>query len=228
MLAPMTETLDSYIRNRANALGLNIAEVCRRAKISRQSFYALNEVPNKLPDLKTIISLADVLQVHPLRLLHLIFDKVSLHHSVRPPARGDRSAFVADVTFPDGALVLPNQTFTKTWEIHNVGKVAWENRFLQCMDEEIVVTTRTGEVLELGHNLIPHAQRVAVPFTKPGDSVRVSVDFTSPKQPMTVLSYWKSVFEDGSQCFPKAQGLWCKVRVNRLANEAAEDRVHSY
>jgi transcriptional regulator with XRE-family HTH domain len=220
----MSETIDSYIRNRAKALGMSVTELCGRGKISRQSFYSLAEVPNKLPDLKTIISLAEVLQIHPLRLLHLVFDKVSLHHSVRPPARGDRSAFVADITFPDGALVLPNQTFTKTWEIHNVGKVAWENRFLQCMDEEIVVTTRTGEVLELAHNLIPSAQRVAVPYTKAGDSVRVSVDFTAPKQPMTVLSYWKSVFEDGSLCFPKATGLWCKVRVTALATAAAEDR----
>jgi Ig-like domain from next to BRCA1 gene len=220
----MTETLDSYIRNRANALGLNMSELCRKGKISRQSFYSLAEVPSKLPELKTIISLAEVLQVHPLRLLHLVFDKVPVHHSARPSARGDKSAFVADVSFPDGALVLPNQTFTKTWELQNVGKVAWENRFLQCMDEEIVVTSRTGEVLELAQNLIPSAQRVALPYTKAGDKLSVSVSFTAPSQPMTVLSYWKSVFEDGSLCFPKAAGLWCKVRVTALADTAFAER----
>jgi DNA-binding XRE family transcriptional regulator len=134
----MSESLDSYIRNRANSLGLKLTEMCRLAKISRQSFYALNEVPDKLPDLKTIISIADVLQVHPLRLLHLVFDKVPIHKSARRSARGDNSAFIADVTFPDGSLVLPNQTFTKTWEIQNVGKVAWKNRYLQCVDEEIM------------------------------------------------------------------------------------------
>jgi DNA-binding XRE family transcriptional regulator len=220
----MTDSLDSYIRHRANALGLNTSEMCRRAKISRQSVYALAEVPYKLPDLKTIISLANVLQVHPMRLLHLIFDKAPIHQSAKPAKKGDRTAFVADVTFPDGALVLPNQAFTKTWEVQNTGKVAWENRYLQCMDEEIVVTTRTGEVLGIGSNLIPHTQRIPVPFTKPGDSVRMSVNFIAPKQQMTVLSYWRSVFEDGTLCFPKAQGLWCKVRVNLLAGEAAEDR----
>jgi DNA-binding XRE family transcriptional regulator len=220
----MSESLDSYIRNRANSLGLKLTEMCRLAKISRQSFYALNEVPDKLPDLKTIISIADVLQVHPLRLLHLVFDKVPIHKSARRSARGDNSAFIADVTFPDGSLVLPNQTFTKTWEIQNVGKVAWKNRYLQCVDEEIVVTTRTGEVLELGQNLIPHVNRVAVPFTNAGDSALISVNFTAPTQPMTVLSYWKSVFEDGSLCFPKAVGLWCKVRVTTLATSAYEDR----
>ncbi len=220
----MTESLDSYIRHRANALGMNVSQVCRAANISRQSFYALSEVPNKLPDIKTLVSLADVLQVHPLRLLHLVFDKVPVHHSAKSSVRGDRTAFVADVTFPDGALVLPNQTFTKTWDIQNVGKVPWKNRFLQCMDDEIVVSTRTGELLTLAPNLVPHALRVPVPYTKPGDIARISVQFTAPKLPMTVLSYWKSVFEDGSLCFPKATGLWCKVRVNRLADAPGESR----
>jgi Ig-like domain from next to BRCA1 gene len=222
-MLPLTESLDSYIRNRANTLGLKITEMCRLAKISRQSFYALNEVPDKLPDLKTIISLADVLQVHPLRLLHLVFDRVPMNQAATRAARGDQSAFVSDVTFPDGALVLPNQRFTKVWELQNVGKVAWKNRFLQCMDEEIVVTARTGEVIELGQNLIPECPRVAVPFTEAGDSVRISVNFTAPIQPMTVLSYWKSVHEDGTLCFPKSMGVWCKVRVTTLVSAATID-----
>jgi DNA-binding XRE family transcriptional regulator len=220
---PINESLDSYIRNRANTLGLTLTEMCRIAKISRQSFYALNEVPNKLPDLKTIISLAEVLQVHPLRLLHLVFDRVPMHKSAKRSARGDQSAFLADVTFPDGTLVLPNQTFTKTWKIQNVGKVAWKNRYLQCMDEEIVVTTRTGEVLQLGENLISQNKRVAIPLTEAGNSVLVSVDFTAPTLPMTVLSYWKAVFEDGSLCFPKSVGLWCKVRVTTLVAAASDE-----
>jgi DNA-binding XRE family transcriptional regulator len=219
----MNETLDGYIRHRANMLGLTLTEMCRSAKISRQSFYALNEVPNKLPDLKTIISLADVLQVHPLRLLHLVFDRVPMSQTASRSARGDQSAFVADVTFPDGELVLPNQTFTKIWELQNVGKVAWENRYLQCMDDEIVVTTRTGEIIELGQNLITPEQRVSVPFTEAGSSVRISVDFTAPSQPMTVLSYWKFVHEDGTLCFPKSTGVWCKVRVTTLVSAATSE-----
>jgi hypothetical protein len=219
----MTESLDSYIRNRANALGLTVTEMCRLARISRQSFYALNDVPNKLPDLKTIISLADVLEVHPLRLLHLVFDRVPMHQAAARSARGDQSAFLADITFPDGALVLPNQTFTKVWELQNVGKVAWENRYLQCMDEEIVVTTRTGEIIELGQNLIPEAHRIAIPFTAAGDSVRISVNFTAPTQPMTVLSYWKATYHDERLCFPKSVGVWCKVRVTTLVSAATQD-----
>lgn len=220
----MNETLDSYVRKRAQDLNINLVELADLAKVSRQSVYALAEVPRKLPSLKTIISIAGALHIHPIRLLTLIFDQTATHPAARPSKRGDRTAFVADVTFPDGTLVLPNQIFTKTWELQNSGKVAWENRYLKCMDEEITVHANTGEALVLAENLIPHAKRVPIPFTKPGESVRISVDFTAPKLQMTVLSYWKSVFEDDSFCFPKAKGLWCKVRVNFLAGEAAEDR----
>jgi Ig-like domain from next to BRCA1 gene len=218
----MSETLDSYIRNRTNALGLTLTEVCRQARISRQSFYALKLVPKRLPDLDTVVRLAEVLHVHPLRLLHLMFDRVSLHESAQKAKRGDQSAFVADVTFPDGAMVLPKQTFTKTWSLQNVGTVPWENRYLQCIDEEVVVTTRAGEVLKMAENLKPHSQRVTVPYTKPGDLVQISVNFTAPSKPATVVSYWKSVFEDGTQCFPKASGLSCVVRVTALATAAME------
>jgi len=120
---------------------------------------------------------------------------------------------------------LPNQVFTKTWAIQNVGKVAWENRFLQCWDDEIVVYSRTGEKLELANNLVPSTSRVSVPFTAPGDVVHICVEFTAPKLPATVLSYWKSVFADGSLCFPKATGLWCKVRVTSMAQNAQEERL---
>jgi Ig-like domain from next to BRCA1 gene len=126
------------------------------------------------------------------------------------------------VTFPDGAMVLPEQTFTKTWSLQNVGTVPWENRYLQCIDEEVVVTTRAGEVLKMAENLKPHSQRVTVPYTKPGDLVQISVNFTAPSKPATVVSYWKSVFEDGTQCFPKASGLSCVVRVTALATAAME------
>lgn len=218
------ETLDSYIRHRAKAADLNMSELCRRAKISRQTFYDLADVPRKLPTLQTVISLADVLEVHPLRLLHLVFDKVPIHPVAQHPIRSDRSAFVADVTFPDGALVLPRKKFTKVWEVQNVGKVAWENRFLQCVDEDLIVYARTGEVMNLANRLIPHATRIAVPPTQPGETVKIQVNFTAPATPGTVISYWKSVFEDGTFCFPKAIGLSCKVRVSTLASSATELR----
>ena len=210
----MKETLDSYIRSRANELGLSRTDLCKQADISRQTLYSLTQVPDRLPDLKTIVLLADVLHVHPLRLLNLVFDTVPIAEPLkRAHKRGDRSAFIKDVTCPDGSLVLANQRFTKTWEFENAGGVAWVNRSLRCADDEIVVYTRTGETLEVANSLQPLLRQVPIPDTRPGERVQVTVEFTAPPQPCTVISYWKSVFEDGTLCFPKHVGAWAQVRV---------------
>ncbi|MCX7277097.1 MAG: NBR1-Ig-like domain-containing protein [Burkholderiales bacterium] len=217
----MQETLDGWMRQRARELGLNLSALCKQAGIGRQTLYDLACIPDKLPSMQTVVALADVLQVHPLRILHLVFDAVPINPAVkRAQQQGDRSAFVRDVTAPDGALVLPGQRFTKTWELQNAGNVPWQGRFLQCMDEEVVVATRTGETLHLAHNLVPASSRIAVPTTAPGATVQLSVELTAPQTPGTVLSYWKSVFADGTLCFPDSVGVWVKVRVNTCTQGA--------
>lgn len=218
----MKETLDSYIRNRTNELGISRAELCRRAGVSRQTMYSLNEVPHKLPALQTVVSLSDVLRVHPLRLLQLVFDGLPMTQQVKQKqARCDYSAFVQE-TIPDGTMVLFGERFTKEWQLQNVGRVPWEGRFLQCMDEEIVVYTRTGESLRITEKLKPDVMRIPVPSTAPGRSVKLTVSFTAPTMAGNFLSYWKSVYEDGTLCFPKAQGLSVMVRVTTLATGAFE------
>jgi transcriptional regulator with XRE-family HTH domain len=220
----MKETLDGYIRNRTNQLGLSLTEVCRRAGVSRQTLYSLNEVPHKLPALQTVVSLADVLNVHPIRLLQLVFDELPMTPQVKQKqARGDHSAFVLE-TIPDGTMVLYGARFTKMWEMQNTGQVPWEGRFLQCVDEEIVVYTRTGETLKIAENLIPSLKRIPIPYTPPKSAVQLKVEFTAPRMPGIFLSYWKSVYADGTLCFPKAQGLSVKVQVTTLATAAREAR----
>lgn len=214
------ETFDTYVRGRSKDLGLSLAELCRRAGMSRQTLYSLGEAGAKLPNLNTVVALAGVLEVHPMRLLHLLFDAAPVHPRARSANRGDRSGFVRDVTYADGELVLPGDRFTKTWELQNVGTVPWEGRFLDCQDEELLVYQRTGEVLHLAGNLMPTTTRVAVPDTAPGEKAQISMRFTAPGTPGTVLSYWKMAFTDGSFCFPPARGVWVKVRVSNLARAA--------
>lgn len=220
----MKETLGTYVRNRAKALGITQIELCRQAGISRQTLHSLTSDRQKLPTLQTLLVLAKALQVHPIRLLQLLCDD---HPELIAPRRhqrqrGDQSAFVSDVSYPDGELVLPGQRFTKTWEIQNVGDVVWADRYLQCMDEDIVVYTRSGEQLHLAQSLKPAVPRIPMPTTLPGQSVRLSVDFTAPSMPCTVVSYWKSVFADGAPCIPSGSGVWVKVVVTSLATSAPQ------
>ncbi len=203
---------------------MNLTEVCHKAGISRETLYKLALVPQRLPTLETLVSLSDALQVHPVRLLQLIFDELPISHQAsKKPIRGDNSVFVTE-TIPDGTLMLAGQKFTKTWEMMNVGNMPWENRYMQCMDEEIVTYSRSGAELFTLQNLIPATTRVPVPYTAPKEHVTVRVEFTAPKKPGVYFSYWKSVFEDGSVCFPNAQGLSVTVRVNSMIASSFEER----
>jgi hypothetical protein len=46
-----------------------------------------------------------------------------------PTSSCDKAQFIADVTVPDGTLMLPGQTFTKTWRLKNVGQCTWTTAY---------------------------------------------------------------------------------------------------
>lgn len=209
----MTTPFDDYIRKRARQMGLSLSKLCNTAGVGRQTLYDIWRDNGNLPSLGTIIALSKALRVHPLALLEQYFSGMKLAPTHATETPGDRSAFVSDITIPDGEWILTNTVFRKTWELENIGDVAWENRFLQCQDEELVILSRQGEHIALAQNLQPHQSRTPIPDTLPGQRVRISVDFTAPALPGSVMSYWKMTHEDGSLCFPNSRGLWVKVQV---------------
>jgi transcriptional regulator with XRE-family HTH domain len=209
----MHNSVELFVRQRAKSHGFSLSELCRRAGVSRQTLYQLGQVPARLPTLETVIALADVLEVHPLHLLRLIFDEVPLRAQVRACDAVDRSGFLRDVTYPDGSPVAPGERILKTWEIQNLGILPWEGRYLACQDDEVLLRDAQGGTWNPAPLLHAEERRVPVPRTEPGEIVRLSVCLTAPAVPGTVLSYWKMVFADGSLCFPDARGLWAKLRV---------------
>jgi len=209
----MHNKIETFVRQRAKMLGMSLTELSRRAGISRQTLYELGLAPSRLPALTTIVALAEVLEVHPMRLLQLVFDELPLSSQVKAGDLADRSAFLRDVNWPDGAPVPAGAHFVKTWELQNVGNTAWRDRFLICLDEEVAVFTRSGETLRIARSLEPDSLRVPVAETLPGESVQISVGFSAPDVPGTVLSYWKMAYADDSLCFPDGRGLWVKLRV---------------
>jgi Ig-like domain from next to BRCA1 gene/Helix-turn-helix domain len=119
----------------------------------------------------------------------------------RPLVPCDDDRFVADVTIPDGASVRAGYTFVKTWEIQNTGLVPWQGRYL----------TRQG--LLTGPGLCDSAPRVAIPSTKPGQDVRISVTFTAPSLPGSCRVDWKMTDGQGRLYFPDRAGLYVIVNV---------------
>jgi len=221
----MKETLELFIRQRCRELGMSMSQLCREADISRQTLYELwkKKKNASYPSLNVVVNLAHCLKVHPIRILQFVFHQES-HPETAQPISGDRSAFVADVTYPDGARVLTESQFTKTWTLQNVGEVPWEDRALACQDTNLTILTPTGDQLNLAESLTPSSTWIPLPIVKPGETLDISVDFTAPRYPGTVISYWKMVNKDGSYCFEESKGLWVKVQVESPANYALADR----
>jgi DNA-binding Xre family transcriptional regulator len=209
-----------YVKRRANTLGLSLSELARKTGISRQGLYGLLDGTTEQAKISTLIALAKALQVHPMvlfrQLLHqLDFPKFS---TTSAKYRFDASGFVQDVTIPDNTMVLTGQVFTKVWEIQNIGHVNWVGRKLVCMDRKADIPLVPSHIIapKARRGLIPTQRVIDIPETLPGDSVILSVEFTAPSYPCSLISYWKMTGEHQEICFPETEGLSCMVQVVSL------------
>lgn len=114
---------------------------------------------------------------------------------------GDKAKFVRDVSIPDGTRVLAGTQFAKIWEIENVGIVVWENRFLQ----------RGGPAAGAGR--LRSAERIRIPYTKPGQRVRIRITLVAPDEPGSCYAEWKMVDERGRYLMPTEGPLFVSVDV---------------
>lgn len=100
--------------------------------------------------------------------------------SVAPPTPTPRPCnlahFVKDVTIPDGTTFLPNQHFTKTWRLQNVGTCTWQNYAL-VFDH--------GDAMG-GPSVVPVSGTVA-----PGQEVDISVNLIAPATAGAYRGYWR-------------------------------------
>lgn len=121
------------------------------------------------------------------------------HLVADPLVAGDNSAFIADVTYPDGTKVVAGQHFVKKWEIRNIGSVAWIGRYLAAYGESTGACT--------------YPSRVLVPETSPGETAIISVTVTAPSTPQVCYVTWKMVTAAGNLYFPNEIGIWFNVRI---------------
>jgi hypothetical protein len=116
-----------------------------------------------------------------------------------PLTPGDNSAFITDVTYPDGSTVIEGQRFTKKWEIKNTGTVLWVGRYL----------TPAGP----STGLCSYPERVNIPVTHPGKDAIISVPVTASTSPGVCFVTWKMVTASGILYFPNEIGIWFNVKV---------------
>lgn len=210
----------NYVKQRANTLGLSMSELARQTGISRQGLYALLDGTTEQAKITTLIVLAKALQVHPIVLFRNLLHQLDLPKFSISSAKYnfDASGFVRDVTIPDNTMVLTDQLFTKIWEIQNIGHVNWVDRKLVCMDRkaDIPVVSDLIAAPESRRGLIPTRRIIDIPETLPGDSLILSVEFTAPSYPCSLISYWKMTDQYGDICFSESEGLSCMVQVVSL------------
>lgn len=99
--------------------------------------------------------------------------------TLAPAAAGtvnERVEFVSDVTVPDGTVFAPNQTFTKTWRLRNVGSTTWTSAYSLIFF--------SGEKMN---------SPTAVPLpgdVPPNGTVDISVTLVSPATPGQYIGYY--------------------------------------
>jgi Helix-turn-helix. len=206
-----------FIKQRAQELGLSMTELSKQTGISRQGLYGLLDGSTGQARVSTLLALSKALQVHPIILFRYLLYQMDFPKFSTTAAKYqfDASGFVRDVSIPDNSAVMTNQVFTKDWEIQNIGDVNWLGRHLLCMDRKADIASIPDYLVahEACRGLTPTQRVIDIPETPPGRSVILSVEFTAPSIPCTVMSYWKMTDQEGDLCFPETEGLSCLVRV---------------
>jgi hypothetical protein len=113
-----------------------------------------------------------------------------------PPSSCDRAQFIRDVTIPDGTVMAPGATFTKTWRLKNVGACAWSTSY------QLVYFS--GEQMGAAASAA-FPQNVAV-----GQTVDISINMTAPTTAGSYRGFW--MFKNASGALfgigPQANKPW--------------------
>lgn len=88
--------------------------------------------------------------------------------------------FVVDVTYPDNTIVAPNQAFTKTWRIKNIGSCSWNSNYSLIFDHQDGMGVNSG-----------YSQPLTTGVVNPGQTVDLAVNLTSPATSGTYTGYWR-------------------------------------
>jgi hypothetical protein len=118
------------------------------------------------------------------------------------PVPCNLAEFVKDVTVKDGTVFGREEDFTKTWRLKNVGTCTW------TQDYDLVF--RSGDQMD-GPNAVSLSGKV-----RPGETVDLSVDLTSPKRAGEYTGYW-ALRDDAGRIFgigtSGTKAFWVNIEV---------------
>lgn len=95
----------------------------------------------------------------------------------------DSATYLSDVTIPDGTVLTPGETFTKTWSLQNTGTCAWSTSYS--------IVFYSGSAMSGVTTALSEA-------VSSGGSASVSVELTAPTTAGTYTGYWRLQNESGA------------------------------
>jgi hypothetical protein len=88
----------------------------------------------------------------------------------------DNSAFVSDMTIPDGTVIDPGDSFTKTWKFKNTGTCEWSTAYA---------------IAFISGNAMGGSTTALSVSVSAGEEVDISVKLVAPVTAGTYYSYWR-------------------------------------
>jgi hypothetical protein len=110
-----------------------------------------------------------------------------------PPS--DSASYIADITIPDGTVISPGQSLTKTWRMRNTGTTTWGSGY---------------QLVFISGDQMGAPTTVDIPATSPGDEVDISVNLTAPESDGEHKAYWRLRNPDGTYFGPT---IWVEIKV---------------
>ena len=112
-----------------------------------------------------------------------------------PPAEIDEAIFISDLTVPDGSIVSPGQSLTKTWRMRNTGTTTWGDGY---------------QLVFINGERMGAPSEINVPATSPNQDVDLSVNITAPSTPGEHAGYWRLRNPQGTYFGPT---IWVKINI---------------
>ncbi len=97
--------------------------------------------------------------------------------AVPPTSNCNAAQFIVDVTIPDGTIMSPNENFTKTWRLKNIGTCTW--------------TPSYAVVFSSGNSMSGSATQALSGNVNAGQTVDISVNLTAPGSNGTYTGNYK-------------------------------------
>ncbi|MFH1906978.1 MAG: NBR1-Ig-like domain-containing protein [Chloroflexota bacterium] len=113
-----------------------------------------------------------------------------------PPSTTDSATFISHVTLPDGWVVSPGQSLTKTWRVKNTGTSTWGSGY---------------QLAFTGGEQMGAPSAVNVPATAPGQEADISVNITAPFGGGSHQGNWRLRNPQGTYF---GDELWVKITVD--------------